>query len=211
LAKEKNCLTISNVDSLSEFVKNWGYWAVFFGAIIEGEAVILIASAFAAYDYLSIFYVFLISFLTTVLADQGLFWLGYKMGTDWVVGKFPGIAKARDKVFHLLSQLDAFFIFSFRFIYGIRIASPIIIGSAHVSPIRFAFYNTLSGFTWASLVCFIGYIVADTIVDGKIDRMPPELAIIGFVVLVVLGLLVWYKLRKANQTPPPNFPHNPAP
>jgi membrane protein DedA with SNARE-associated domain len=171
--------------------------------MVEGEAVILVASAFAAYNYLSIFYVFLISFLTTVFTDQGLFWIGYKMGTDWIVKKFPKIAKARNKVFHLLYQLDVFFIFSFRFIYGIRIASPIIIGSAHVGPLRFALYNTLSGLTWAFIVCFIGYAIADVIVDGTFDKLPRELTIVGFIVLAILALMLWAKVRRANKIPSP--------
>jgi membrane protein DedA with SNARE-associated domain len=190
-----------NVD-LSNFVREWGYWAVFLGAIIEGEAVILMASAFAAREDLSIYYVFLISFLTTVIVDQGLFWIGYKMGTEWVVKKFPKIAKVRNKVFNLLRQMDSLFIFSFRFIYGIRMASPLIIGSARIKPYRFALYNTLSGLTWAFAVCFIGYAIADVLMDGHLDSMPPAFTIAVAIIITTLAIALWLRLKKANQSIP---------
>jgi membrane protein DedA with SNARE-associated domain len=194
------------MNHFSDFIRDWGYWAVFFGAMVEGEAVILMASAFAAYEYLSIYYVFLISFITTVIADQGLFWMGYKMGTEWVTKKFPKIAKVRDKIFNLLYQMDALFIFSFRFMYGIRIASPIIIGAAHVKPSRFAFYNTLSGLTWAFIVCFIGYTIADVVMDGRFDNTPPAFAITVLIIVVSFAIGLWFRVKKVNK-PTPNDPH----
>ncbi|MDR1366959.1 MAG: DedA family protein [Puniceicoccales bacterium] len=190
------------MSSFSEFVKDWGYWAVFLGAIVEGEVVILTASALASYRYLSIYYVFLISFLTTVIVDQGLFWIGHRMGTEWITKKFKKVAKVRDKVFNLLHKMDALFIFSFRFIYGIRMASPLIIGSARVNPYRFALYNTLSGMAWAFITCLIGYVVADVVMDGHLDSMPcAHLAMILFAILI-LAVGIWLKIKKARQSSP---------
>jgi membrane protein DedA with SNARE-associated domain len=189
------------MNGFSEFVKDWGYWAVFLGAIVEGEAVILTASALASYQYLSIYYVFLISFLTTVIVDQGLFWIGYKMGMEWVTKKFKRVAKVRDRIFDLLHKMDALFIFSFRFIYGIRMASPPIIGSARVNPYRFAFYNTLSGMTWAFITCFVGYVVADVVMDGHLDSMPCAHLIMILFVILILAVGIRLKFKKAKQSP----------
>jgi membrane protein DedA with SNARE-associated domain len=190
------------VDNFSEFVKEWGYWAVFLGAMVEGEVVILTASALAFYGYLSICSVFLISFLTTVVVDQGLFWIGYRMGTEWITKRFKRVAKVRDRVFSLLHKMDALFIFSFRFIYGIRMASPLIIGSARISPYRFALYNTLSGLAWAFITCFIGYVVADVIVDGRLDSMPYAHLIAILAVIIALAVGIRMKFKKINQPHP---------
>ncbi|MDR1590995.1 MAG: VTT domain-containing protein [Puniceicoccales bacterium] len=190
------------MNSFYDFVKDWGYWAVFFGAIVEGEVVILTASALAFYKYLSIYYVFLISFLTTVIVDQGLFWIGYKMGTEWITKKFKKVTKVRDKVFNLLYKMDALFIFSFRFIYGIRMTSPLIIGSARVNPYRFAFYNTLSGLTWAFITCFVGYVVADVVIDGRLDSMPYVNLIVILFIIIALAIGIGIKFKKANRSTP---------
>lgn len=190
------------VNSFSEFVKDWGYWAVFLGAIVEGEVVILTASALAAYDYLSISYVFLISFFTTVIVDQGLFWLGHRMGTEWITKKFKKVARVRDEVFDLLRKMDVLFIFAFRFIYGIRMASPLIIGSAHINPYRFALYNTLSGLTWAFITCFVGYVVADMVMDGRLDSMPRAYLIAILLIIIALAVGIGMKFKKAKRSAP---------
>ena len=113
--------------NFAEIIREHGYWVVFFGAMIEGETVVLTASALAACGILSIYKIFVISCITTIFADQGLFWIGHKMGTEWVINRFPKVAKVRDKVFTLLKKLDIAFIFSFRFIYGIRIARLLVV------------------------------------------------------------------------------------
>jgi membrane protein DedA with SNARE-associated domain len=179
----------------AEFIKEWGYIAVFLGSLVEGEAVILTSSALAACGYLSIYKVFVITFATTVVVDQILFWVGYRVGTEWLIKRFPRLSKARSKVFALLHKMDIMFIFAFRFIYGIRIISPIVIGSAKVKPSRFSIYNTLSGFTWAAVSCFIGYIVADVVMDGKFDAMPAIIAITILVIIISGGVGLFFKQR----------------
>ncbi|MDR0552883.1 MAG: VTT domain-containing protein [Holosporales bacterium] len=170
----------------AEFVKNWGYIAVLLGAMIEGESIVLTASALAAGGFLSIYKVFWISLFATVFADQVLFWCGYKLGTDWLVKRFPKLEKARERGFSLLKRMDVFFIFVFRFIYGIRIISPIVIGSAHIKPSRFAIYNAISGFFWALVICSIGYAVADVIIEDDFDTKSTILIITGLILIVLI-------------------------
>ena len=77
-----------------------------------------------------------------------------------------------------------FFIFAFRFIYGIRTVSPLIIGSAKIKPSRFVFFNILSGICWAFIGCFLGFTIADVVMDGKFDSMPAIIAISVLVAIV---------------------------
>jgi membrane protein DedA with SNARE-associated domain len=180
---------------ITNFVKEWGYVAVFVGAIFEGELVMFTASALAALGYLSIHKIFVVAFVTTVIVDQALFMVGYKAGTDWLVRRFPKIEKARDKVFRLLKKMDVFFILAFRFIYGIRTVSPLIIGSAKIRPLRFITFNILSGFCWAAICCFIGYTVADVVMDGKLDAVPVMIAISVAVALISFFVAIFMKKR----------------
>ncbi|MBQ7524489.1 MAG: DedA family protein [Alphaproteobacteria bacterium] len=173
--------------AVAEFVRNWGYLAVFIGSIFEGEIVLITASASAAFGFLSIHKVFFVAFTTTVIVDQLLFFVGYKLGTDWAIRRFPKVAAARDRVFSLLHRMDIFFIFAFRFIYGIRTVSPLIIGSAKIKPTRFIIFNFFSGLCWAFVFCFTGYTIADVVMDGHFDSMPAFVAI--SVILAIVGAL----------------------
>jgi membrane protein DedA with SNARE-associated domain len=183
-------------DSVSNFVKEWGYVAVFLGSIVEGEVILLCASAFAAFGFLSIYKVFCIAFVTTVVVDQALFFIGYKVGIDWLVRKSQKAQRARDRVFALLHRMDIFFIFAFRFIWGIRTVSPLIIGSARIKPARFIIFNIPSGFCWAFACCFLGYVVADVVVDGKFDTMPIVVAISVIVAIISAGCMLFMKAKK---------------
>ncbi|MDR1476436.1 MAG: DedA family protein [Holosporales bacterium] len=182
---------------VASFVKDWGYLAVFLGSIFEGEVILLTASAFAAVSgCLSIYTIFTIAFTTTVLVDQLLFFIGYKTGTDWLIRRFPKLLLAREKVFSLLNRMDVFFIFAFRFIYGIRTISPIIIGAAKIKPCRFIGYNILSGFCWAFIGCFLGYVIADVLADGSFDTMPAVLAISIGIALLGGGIFLTRKFKR---------------
>ncbi len=66
------------VEWVDSFVSKYGYFAVFFGSLIEGEHIIITASAFASKQTLSIQYVMLIAFIGTMFADQLLFHIGLK-------------------------------------------------------------------------------------------------------------------------------------
>ncbi|MDR1609236.1 MAG: DedA family protein [Holosporales bacterium] len=180
---------------ISELIREWGYWAVFVGALFEGEIVLVTASAFAACGHLEISKVFFIALLTTIVADQILFWIGYNVGTDWIIRRIPKLEKSRERVFVLLHKMDILFIFAFRFIYGIRTISPLIIGSAKVKPPRFIIYNILSGLCWASVGCFLGYTVGDIVDDGKCDLIPTIVAIMGIVIITIGGAILFCKAR----------------
>ncbi len=181
---------------VTEFVKEWGYLAVFLGSIFEGESILLTASALAACGFLSIYKIFFIAMITTVITDQVLFFIGYKVGTDWAVRRFPKVEKARNRVFELLHRMDIFFIFAFRFIYGIRTVSPLIIGSAKIKPSRFIFFNVLSGICWSFIGCFLGFTIADVVMDGKFDSMPAIIAISVLVAIVSAFSLLFAKAKK---------------
>ena len=160
---------MNSFESILLNLQDWGYWLVFFGSMVEGELILLSASAAASLGYLDISKVFTIAVFTTIFVDQGLFFLGRHIGTDWLIRRVPKLEKARSKAFSFLKRMEMFFIFSFRFIYGIRTISPLIIGSAGIKPIKFILCNIVSGLVWAGGSCWLGYEIADTISDGTFN------------------------------------------
>ena len=185
-----------NAGVITDFVREWGYLAVMIGSLFEGEVILITASALSAMGYLDLTKVFFIALLTTIFADQFLFFLGYRLGTDWVIKRFPRLLKARDRVYKLLHKMDVFFIISFRFIYGIRTISPLIIGSAKIKPKRFVIYNIISGVSWASAGCFIGYVGADVVMDGKFDSMP---AMVALTIIILIICAIVMLVKKINE------------
>ncbi len=170
------------MESFLAFVHEWGYIAVFLGAIVEGETVILTASALAALGYLNLYKIMAITFCTTVVVDQGLFLLGRRYGPAFFE-RFPNVRPRADRAFRLLHRYDRWFILSFRFIYGIRVISPIVIGAANVEHKRFASLNIASALIWTTVSCYSGYMMGDVL-----DKALKNLEIVKHYVILGLGV-----------------------
>jgi membrane protein DedA with SNARE-associated domain len=87
----------------------------------------------------------------------------------------------------LLHRWDAPLIIGIRFMYGLRIVGPIVIGSSGVAPRRFAFFNVVGAAIWAPLAGGLGYLFGHAIeaLVGDLERFEEA----GLIFIVVAGLL----------------------
>lgn len=197
----------SFVDSLLEFLRQSpekAYWGVLFGSMVEGEMIILTASALAAAGYLSIYKVGSIAFLSTLLVDQILFFIGhyfYKKPRQRPLSeRFPKLYKKSRRAVVLLKKYDIWFILSFRFIYGIRAVSPVVIGLCGSSPSRFVPLNAVSALIWAVISCSLGYSLGDFLFDENGRPIPDHMRYLQCIILGILllgiGILVFTIIKR---------------
>lgn len=181
---------------MREFIEQWGYIAVFLGSMVEGESVIFMAGFLARTGYLSIQKVTLIAFCGTLVADQGLYFIGHYYGQS-VIERFPSMKPKADKAFRLLHRYNTLFILSFRFIYGIRTLSPLVIGAGGVSIKRFMCLNLIAALIWSISSCMAAYYLADLVMDHI--HLFPQI-ILGLVIfggLVAYGIHRWRKKKSS--------------
>lgn len=152
------------METVLSFIDSYGYWAVFLGSLVEGESVILTASALASQGILNIHYIAIIAFIGTTIADQILYFLGRKYGNR-ILNSSERMKKASEKAFVLLRKYDTYFIIACRFIYGVRVASAIVIGASGVPPRRFIPLNIISAIIWAVISCYGGYYLGGYIIN----------------------------------------------
>lgn len=185
------------MDFIVDWIKDWGYWAVFLGATVEGESIILTASALAALGYLSITKIMVVVFFTTTIVDQILFFVGRYYGVA-LFDRFPRFKTASDRAFRLLHRFDFWFILSFRFIYGLRTISSVVIGAANVSPARFIPLNILSGFLWTVISCMGGYILGERMFNmfHSFEQFQKYLFVGLLLGLGVLFMVIHYRRKK---------------
>ncbi len=177
---------------MQEFIENWGYIAVFLGSLVEGESVIFMAGFLAHEGYLSLSKIIIVSFLGTLLADQALYYVGRHYGNH-ILDRFPSFKVRAERAFQLLRRYDTLFILSFRFIYGIRIISPVIIGSSGVGVKRFMILNFLAALIWSVGSCVIAYYFAHLIMDEA--HLLPRILLGILLIGGGLGYLIfrWHK------------------
>lgn len=180
------------MDYLIDIIKDWGYIAVFLGSLVEGESVILVACFMAHLGYLSLTKIMIIAFCGTLFADQALYFVGRYYGQA-LIQKFHRLHAPANKAFKLLHSWDIWFILSFRFIWGIRTISPIVIGSSGITPRRYTPLNLIAAIVWTLISCIGGYMVAGIIEDIGLHMIKRYF---GFFTITVILLIVGFVLLK---------------
>ncbi len=137
-------------------IQSYGYWAVAAGTFLEGETVLLAAAAAASRDYLRFPVVIAIAATAGFLGDQLFFFLGHRYGMR-LIARFPSLEPRVARVQALLRRHDAPLILAIRFLYGLRVAGPIAIGTSGVHWARFAVFNCAGAIIWAIVIGSIGY------------------------------------------------------
>jgi len=133
------------------------------------------------------------------LGNQFYFWLGRRHGPA-VLARWSSIALQSDRIFRLIDRYPVALIIGLRFIYGLRIAGPVVIGMSPISGSRFALLNGVGAGLWASVVTGIGWVfghAAELIVD-EMGLVAMWLAL-G---LLVVGMIMWWTKRKRPHRSP---------
>lgn len=148
--------------AIEQLLARWGIAAVFGGAMIEGESFVIGGGALAQRGLLPVWHVALAAFLGSVAMDQFCF-----AGGRWF-RRHRWIAAMRDtpaagKAIGFVERHPTGYILAFRYLYGLRIVSPVAIGLTRVPAMRFALLNTASAAVWAVLFTAIGYAAGDAL------------------------------------------------
>jgi len=185
--------------TIESIIQHYGLIALFAGAGIEGETVVVAGGLLAHKGLFSLPGAMAAAAAGSFVADQIFFSLGrYFRDKPWV-------RRAREKpIFEralgLLERYPIGFIFAFRFIYGFRTISPIAIGTTKVSTKLFVMINLVAAIVWGIVFTGIGYLFGHSF-EKLIERFLPDkhaILIVGGVIVVVaslLGLWHWWRGR----------------
>jgi membrane protein DedA with SNARE-associated domain len=139
-----------------ELLSRYGYIVIFIWTCLEGETIVIIAGIFAQQLQLTPWFIALAAFGGSFLGDQIMFSLGKYKGPA-VLTLFPRIGKKIDKAAALFKKYDNALILGFRFVYGIRNVTPILLGISGVSHKKFFCLNGIGAAAWALVFSFGGY------------------------------------------------------
>ncbi|WP_313951788.1 DedA family protein [Accumulibacter sp.] len=179
---------------ISAFVASYGYLAVFVGTLLEGESI-LIAAGFAAHRGLLDWHlVALVAMLGATLGDQLAFLLGRWKGPA-LTARFPSLARQKPRIDDLLQRHHVIFILGVRFLYGLRIAGPVLLGSSGIPLLRFALLNAIGAALWAATITGAGYSVGVAISALIADLKTIEEVVLVVIVVAGLAFWLWRRLR----------------
>ena len=141
-----------------------------------------LAGVAAQHGYLWLPAVLVVAMCGAFAADQILFFVGRRYGAR-VLARFPSLGRRAPRVQAMVRRWDVAAIILMRFLWGLRTAAPVIIGSCGISPWRLALFDLIGVVLWGSLVAGAGYFAGGVLQQwaGRID---------GSAVLLAMALLL---------------------
>lgn len=187
--------------TIEALIARYGLAAVFLGAGLEGETMVLAGGLFAHEGMLSLPGAMIAAAIGSFVADQAFFAAGRRFrGHRWV--KRAQAKPAFARALHTLERYPIGFIFAFRFLYGLRTVSPIAIGTSHVPTRTFLAINAVAACVWAALFTGLGYVFGTGVAE-LLGRYRPHgrqwvwVALAAVVLGLVFGAVRWWRKRDA--------------
>ena len=183
-----------------ELLQSYGYIALLAGAFLEGELIVILAGVLAHQGYLSPYLAALSAFCGSVTSDQLMFFLGRWKGNA-ILHRFPRLEKRAPRVRALLARYETPLILGFRFIYGVRNVTPILMGMGAVSHVKFLLLNIVSAAVWACAFITLGYFFGLAVTTLLAAHPHADKVLLLAAALAVGGVWLWRRAgnRKKNR------------
>lgn len=143
--------------TIALLLQQYGYAALFLGAFLEGETVLVLAGLAAHRGYLAFDAAVAVAAIAGFLGDQ-LYYSAGRIFGPLLAARYPAIDVARARLDGMFGGREIVLAFAVRFLYGLRIAGPAAMGMSRSSALRFAAGNFAGALVWAGTFCALGYI-----------------------------------------------------
>jgi membrane protein DedA with SNARE-associated domain len=184
---------------LQSFIENYGYFAVFIGCFFEGETVLVLAGFAAHLGYLSLPWVAATAAAAGFCGDEVFFALGRHYGHD-LFRRVPSLKRGEMRVQRLVDRYGAYAAFGLRFLVGLRVAGPIMMGAGRMPIWKYSPANALGAATWAVVFSIAGYVFGEAFTNTL--RHARRFEEIAFALLAVAGIIVLSLLRRRAKRRP---------
>lgn len=105
---------------------------------------------------------------------------------------------AYGRVAHGLARHPIKLALSFRFLFGLRSLTPLVLGTSGVPAIRFAVLNVVGALIWATVFVGLGYVFG-TGIERLFGRLPVHIhltAVVACVVVLLVGIWLWRRHKR---------------
>ena len=189
----------NSLQLIEHYMLVYGYWAVFFGVMLEnagvplpGETILLIAGYFAATGEFQVLLVMLIAASGAVVGDNIGFAIGHHYGRGVLLrfGRFIFLTPRRVK------HMEDYFenhgnktILVARFITGLRVFAALFAGASKMPWRVFVVYNIAGAILWSVVITLLGYLFGQSL--PLLVKWVGRSGTILLVGVVVIGIVLW--------------------
>ena len=183
-------------ESILHVIENYGYWAVFIGAVLEGETLLLAGGFAASLGLLKFPWVVAAAFIGAIIGDNLTYAIGHHGGRPLLdrYGRYILLTPKRrrdiEKHFH---QHGSKTLFITRFLWGTRLPTTLLAGASGMHYRRFMTANFISAIIWAIVVGALGFIFGHS---WTLLKAYMKGTAVSLLIFFALALAVKWALRK---------------
>jgi membrane protein DedA with SNARE-associated domain len=182
---------------MEEFLRDYGYLALFVGTFLEGETILILAAYLASKGMLNIYLVMLSAVAGTVLGDQTYFYIGRVQGISFIQ-KRPKLKKKWVRISGLIGRRENIIILAYRFVYGFRNITPFALGILNIHAMKFLVLNIIAATVWAISFSVLGYTFG-AMIRNDIETYEKVFALGILFIAVLAAFIYWLKKRLKNE------------
>jgi membrane protein DedA with SNARE-associated domain len=192
---------------IEQYMLAYGYWAVFFGVMLEnagvpvpGETILLIAGYYASTGKFHLPLVMLIAATGAVIGDNIGFAIGHHFGRSVLlrVGRFFFLTPKR------LEHMEKYFashgnktILVARFITGLRVFAALLAGASKMPWRVFVVYNVAGAVLWSAVITTLGYLFGASL--PLLVKWVGRSGTVLLMAAIVIAVIVW-RVRKHRKS-----------
>ncbi len=178
---------------MEEFIKDWGYIALFLYSFGGGFVGLVVAGVLSFSGELDLFISMIVAGSSNFLGDQVLFYIARKnkIYANNVMRKY-GRKIAYSHL--LMRKYGSFVIFIQKYLYGVKTLVPLAMGLSKYSLIKFTFFNSLSTILWAGIVGYASYVAGEYVLSTT-----SEFKYVGMVLVFAILLSVYYMFKRIEK------------
>ena len=180
-------------------LQDYGYLTLLVWTFLEGETVVIIAGILAQQGYMDPRLIALCAFCGSCTSDQLMFLLGKYKGPA-VLARFPRLARNADRAELLIRKYETPLILGFRFVYGVRNITPIMLGINRVKHLKFLALNLIGASVWAAAFTWGGFFFG--VLFEQFMHEASHMALYILAAAAVIAILVWYIRQRGRAGTP---------
>jgi membrane protein DedA with SNARE-associated domain len=185
--------------SIDGLIAHYGLAAIFVVAGTEGEAAAVAGGIVAHRGIIPLWEVAIAVWSGSLLFGQILFLVARRFrDAPWI--RKQTARRAYAAVVRALERRPVGYVLVYRFIFGVRTLTPLVLGASRISTARFSVLNAVAAALWAAVFTGLGYGFGKSVeqVFGHLPSMP-HLAMIGGVVATILTVVYILHRRRSRR------------
>jgi membrane-associated protein len=184
---------------LSEFFARYGYWAVFFGVLLEnvgvpvpGETVLLFAGFLAFQGKIHILPAILVAMAGATFGAALGYSIGWYGGTplvERILRRFPRFKGQYDESQEAFQKYGRWAVFAARFITGLRVFAGILAGVLRMSFSTFMIFSFAGAVCWSIAMGYVGFVFGSN--WERLVHLVEKMNRVALIVVALTALVAW--------------------